>query len=134
MELLKLIFYKIYCWQRRFGSGYTLFDTILGITVLLYPITMGSFFYIDYFFGKEYFEFLASPNASIYGIALGILANIFLFIVLSYNKTYLKILLQMHRKYKDKYKWLVLLLIIGSFLYFILAGYLAVEKYINLQI
>ena len=133
MELLKLIFYKIYCWQRRFGSGYTLIDTILGITALLYPITIGSFLYVAYFFGKKYVDFLASPYACIYGIACGILANILLYIMLSYHKKYLKVLLQMHRKYKDRYNWLTLSLVIGSFLYFVFAVYLAVNKYIKLR-
>ena len=126
MELLKLIFYKLYCWQRKHGGGYVLLDTILLITALLYPVTIGSFLYVAFLFGKKYVYFLASPCACVYGIACGILANIFLYIMLSYNKKYLKILLQMHRKYKSRYKWLAFIVIISSLFYFFLGVYLIV--------
>ena len=131
MELLKLIFYKIYCWQRRFGSGYTLLDTVLGITALCYILVGGFFFNLAYFFGRESLNFLDKfSDASLFinGIGLGILANIFLMMILLNHKRYFKILLQMHRKYRGKYKWLVLSLILGSYLYLGIAMYIAVKK------
>ena len=54
MELLKLIFYKIYCWQRRFGGG--IFDTIIGLSASLSGYVGALIFIIIDLVGRENFS------------------------------------------------------------------------------
>lgn len=51
MELLKLIFYKIYCWQRRFGGG--IFDTIIGLSASLTALMFTLANLMVYLIGRE---------------------------------------------------------------------------------
>lgn len=51
MELLKLIFYKIYCWQRRFGGG--IFDTIIGLSASLSVLMFTLAILMEYLIGRE---------------------------------------------------------------------------------
>ena len=106
MELLKLIFYKIYCWQRRFGGG--IFDTIIGLsaslTVLMYTLAI----LMVYLIGRENLSSINDDTLFFSLMAFNVSIPIILFSVLLPNRRYYRILLQMHRKYKNKYRWLAL--------------------------
>lgn len=101
MELLKLIFYKIYCWQRRFGGG--IFDTIIGLSASLSILTETLIISIMLLVGRENFS-----RINFNSLAFHASIPIILTIVLLPNRRYYRILLQMHRKYKNKYRWLAL--------------------------
>ena len=110
MELLKLIFYKIYCWQRRFGGG--IFDTIIGLsaslTVLMYTLAI----LMVYLIGRENLSSINDDTLFFSLMAFNVSIPIILFSVLLPNRRYYRILLQMHRKYKNKYRWLALVIIV----------------------
>ena len=110
MELLKLIFYKIYCWQRRFGGG--IFDTIIGLsaslTVLMYTLAI----LMVYLIGRENLSSINDDTLFFSLMAFNVSIPIILFSVLLPNRRYYRILLQMHRKYKNKYRWLALVFIV----------------------
>ena len=110
MELLKLIFYKIYCWQRRFGGG--IFDTIIGLsaslTVLMYTLAI----LMVYLIGRENLSSINDDTLFFSLMAFNVSIPIILFSVLLPNRRYYRILLQMHRQYKNKYRWLALVIIV----------------------
>ena len=114
MELLKLIFYKIYCWQRRFGGG--IFDTIIGLSASLSILTETLIISIMLLVGRENFS-----RINFNSLAFHVSIPIILTIVLLPNRRYYRILLQMHRKYKNKYRWLALVFIVVPVLLFGLA-------------
>ena len=114
MELLKLIFYKIYCWQRRFGGG--IFDTIIGLSASLSGYVGALIFIIIDLVGRENFS-----RINFNSLAFHVSIPIILTIVLLPNRRYYRILLQMHRKYKNKYRWLALVFIVAPVLLFGLA-------------
>ena len=109
MELLKLIFYKIYCWQRRFGGG--IFDTIIGLSASLSILTETLIISIMLLVGRENFS-RTNSNTFFHSLAFHISIPIILTIALLPNRRYYAILLQMHRKYKNKYRWLALVFIV----------------------
>ena len=111
MELLKLIFYKIYCWQRRFGGG--IFDTIIGLSASLSGYVGALIFIIIDLVGRENFS-----RINFNSLAFHVSIPIILTIVLLPNRRYYRILLQMHRKYKNKYRWLALVIIVVPVLLF----------------
>ena len=60
MELLKLIFYKIYCWQRRFGGG--IFDTIIGLSASLSGYVGALIFIIIDLVGRENLQHISADT------------------------------------------------------------------------
>ena len=106
MELLKLIFYKIYCWQRRFGGG--IFDTIIGLSASLTVLMFTLANLMVYLIGRENLPSINDDTLIFSLLAFNVSIPIILFSVLLPNRRYYRILLQMHRKYKNKYRWLAL--------------------------
>ena len=106
MELLKLIFYKIYCWQRRFGGG--IFDTIIGLSASLTALMFTLANLMVYLIGRENLPSINDDTLIFSLLAFDVSVPIILFSVLLPNRRYYRILLQMHRKYKNKYRWLAL--------------------------
>lgn len=106
MELLKLIFYKIYCWQRRFGGG--IFDTIIGLSASLTALMFTLANLMVYLIGRENLPSINDDTLIFSLLAFNVSIPIILFSVLLPNRRYYRILLQMHRKYKNKYRWLAL--------------------------
>ena len=119
MELLKLIFYKIYCWQRRFGGG--IFDTIIGLSASLSGYVGALIFIIIDLVGRENLQHISADTVVFSLLAFDVSVPIILFSVLLPNRRYYRILLQMHRKYKNKYRWLALVFIVAPVLLFGLA-------------
>ena len=110
MELLKLIFYKIYCWQRRFGGG--IFDTIIGLSASLTALMFTLSNLMVYLIGRENLPSINDDTLIFSLLAFNVSIPIILFSVLLPNRRYYRILLQMHRKYKNKYRWLALIFIV----------------------
>ena len=110
MELLKLIFYKIYCWQRRFGGG--IFDTIIGLSASLTALMFTLANLMVYLIGRENLPSINDDTLIFSLLAFNVSIPIILFSVLLPNRRYYRILLQMHRKYKNKYRWLALVFIL----------------------
>lgn len=119
MELLKLIFYKIYCWQRRFGGG--IFDTIIGLSASLSVLMFTLAILMVYLIGRENLSSINDDTLIFSLLAFNVSIPIILFSVLLPNRRYYIILLQMHRKYKNKYRWLALVFIVVPVLLFGLA-------------
>ncbi len=131
MELLKLIFYKIYCWQRRFGSGYTIWDTIIGLSATLTVLFTALCFFVMSLVGRGN---LASVNAKCFiyfFFAINISFPLALTVVLLPRKRRFKILYQIHRQYRDKYKWLALSVIVFPLFLLFFAVMLFVQKLNN---
>ena len=118
MELLKLIFYKIYCWQRRFGGG--IFDTIIGLSASLSTYVYALIIIIIDIVGKEILQHISDDTLVFSLLTFHVSIPIILFSILLPNRRYYIILLQMHRKYKNKYRWLALAFIIVPTLLLIL--------------
>lgn len=116
MELLKLIFYKIYCWQRRFGGG--IFDTIIGLSASLSVLMFTLAILMEYLIGRENLSSINDDTLFFSLLAFNVSIPIILFSVLLPNRRYYIILLQMHRKYKNKYRWLALVFIVVPVLLF----------------
>ncbi|WP_418326682.1 hypothetical protein [Segatella sp.] len=110
MELLKLIFYKTYCWQRRFGYG--IFDTIFALCGSLSVWLNALAILMVDLIGRENLPSINSDTLVFSLLTLHVSIPIILTIVLLPNRRYYIILLQMHRKYKNKYRWLALSFII----------------------
>lgn len=116
MELLKLIFYKIYCWQRRFGGG--IFDTIIGLSASLTALMFTLANLMVYLIGRENLPSINDDTLIFSLLAFNVSIPIILFSVLLPNRRYYRILLQMHRKYKNKYRWLASVIIVVPVLLF----------------
>ena len=110
MELLKLIFFKIYCWQRRFGGG--IFDTIIGLSASLTALMFTLANLMVYLIGRENLPSINDDTLIFSLLAFNVSIPIILSSVLLPNRRYYRILLQMHRKYKNKYRWLALVFIV----------------------
>ena len=119
MELLKLIFYKTYCWQRRFGYG--IFDTIFALCGSLSVWLNALAILMVDLIGRENLPSINSDTLVFSLLTLHVSIPIILTIVLLPNRRYYIILLQMHRKYKNKYRWLALVFIVVPVLLFGLA-------------
>ena len=119
MELLKLIFYKIYCWQRRFGGG--IFDTIIGLSASLSGYVGALTILMEYLIRRENLSSINFDTLFFSLLAFHITVPIILISILLPNRRYYRILLQMHRKYKNKYRWLALVFIVAPVLLFGLA-------------
>mgnify|MGYP004470020149 CR=1 FL=1 len=118
MELLKLIFYKTYYWQRRFGYG--IFDTIFALCGSLSVWLNALAILMVDLIGRENLPSINSDTLVLSLLTLHVSIPIILTIVLLPNRRYYRILLQMHRKYKNKYRWLALSFIIVPTLLLIL--------------
>ena len=118
MELLKLIFYKTYCWQRRFGYG--IFDTIFALCGSLSVWLNALAILMEDLIGRENLPSINGDTLVFSLLTLHVSIPIILTIALLPNRRYYIILLQMHRKYKNKYRWLALSFIIVPTLLLIL--------------
>ena len=129
MDILKLIFYKIYCWQRKVDNCDPLWGTIFGLSASFTVVLSALIFFIMFLVGRKYFVSIVDEDFFLYSLAITIIFfPIMLALILVPNRKYLKILYQMHRKYKNTYKWLALVIIIFPVLLLFIAVMLFIQQ------
>ena len=107
MEFLKLLFYKSYCWQRKMNpNDDALFDAVAGFCVLimvwelLMPLDIAII--VDEIFNTEILLKYCKIERYIL-IIMPVMSFILLYAWLLHKRNYFKLLLSMHRLYKDEY-------------------------------
>ena len=107
MEFLKFLFYKTYCWQRKMNpNDDALFDAVAGFCVLimvwelLMPLDIAII--VDEIFNTEILLKYCKIERYIL-IIMPVMSFILLYAWLLHKRNYFKLLLSMHRLYKDEY-------------------------------
>lgn len=115
MEYLKFLYYHIYCWRKREHPYYfTFFDitALFGMMVYFWAFAILWLLSIIVYllFGIDWRCYVgdSDPNwFTIVCLALFILSWLIPHIILSYKRNCFRLLLSMHRLYKDEYPYYV---------------------------
>ena len=107
MEFLKLLFYKSYCWQRKMDpNSDTLFDAVTGFSVLIMVwgtiVPLDIVIIIDKIFNTDFLSEYGNIATYILLIMYE-MSFVLLYAWLRHKRNYFKLLLSMHRLYKDEY-------------------------------
>ena len=107
MEFLKLLFYKSYCWQRKMDPNCdTLFDAVTGFSVLVSIwgtiVSLDIVIIIDKIFNTEFLSEYGNIATYIFLIMYE-MSFVLPYAWLRHKRNYFKLLLSMHRLYKDEY-------------------------------
>ena len=107
MEFLKLLFYKSYCWQRKMDpNSDTLFDAVTGFSVLVSIwgtiVSLDIVIIIDKIFNTEFLSEYGNIATYIFLIMYE-MSFVLPYAWLRHKRNYFKLLLSMHRLYKDEY-------------------------------
>ena len=107
MEFLKLLFYKSYCWQRKMNpNSDALIDAVAGFCALIIAwdsfVPLDIVIIVDKIFNTDFLSEYCNIKIYIL-IVMPVILFASLYAWLRYKRNYFKLLLSMHRLYKDEY-------------------------------
>lgn len=124
MEYFKFLFYHIHCWQKKMNSSTDVVDSVYSFSALMIVWFGGGGMLIcqliDMTFGGSCLSKINEGALITICIVIFLMTLIIPYSVLLYNRNYFKLLLSMHRLYKDKYPYYVPEILLKTFVFLFL--------------
>ena len=107
MEYFKFLFYHIHCWQRRMDPYNDVVHSVYAFSALMIAWIFGGGMLIcqliDIVFGGSCLSKINEGTLVTICIIISLMTLIIPYSILLYKRNYFKLLLSMHRLYKDEY-------------------------------
>ena len=124
MEYFKFLFYHIHCWQRKMNSSNNVVDSVYAFSALMIVWIFGGgiliYQLIDMLFGGSCLSKINGDFLVAICIAIFLMTLIIPYSILLYKRNYFKLLLSMHRLYKDEYPYYIPEILLKTFVFLFL--------------